>query len=160
MSIFKVITKKDQDLNDLYSRCIYITDCRSTKLDLIYGSNINIHFPFNSMILVKKIFNQENGHTYHHFVLSVDTSDTVDPYTFYVLSVQVCELIAYFGGNYQVLMAVHINTDNLHTHFICNNIDFLTGKRMNVNYSMLHGIKENINLILENYDLSTIHMNY
>lgn len=156
MSIFNINPQQNFALHDLYAICNYVTNTGSTRLDLIYGSNISIFFPSENMELIKQVFHQNYGKTYFHSVLSLATDDLINLLEYKSLSVEVCDLIASFHGSFQVLMAVHINTENLHTHFISNNIDYITGQRFDFNLAKLYEIKHKINAILEKYNVSAI----
>ncbi|MEG6586470.1 relaxase/mobilization nuclease domain-containing protein [Dendrosporobacter sp. 1207_IL3150] len=156
MTVLNITTQQHYALNDLYAICNYVANSNSTRRDLIYGSNVSMFYPAEDMELVKKVFHQENGRACFHIVLSLEENDPINLSDFKMLSVRVCDLIANFYGNYQVLMAVHINTDNLHTHFASNNIDFTTGKRMDFNLAKLDEIKRQINNVLNEYNVSLI----
>lgn len=156
MSILNINSKHNFTLHDLYAICNYITNSGSTRQDLIYGNNISVFFPSENMELIKQVFHQNYGKTYFHIVLSLDTHDFISLLEYKSLSVEVCDLLANFHGSFQVLMAVHINTENLHTHFISNNIDYLLGKRFHFNLAKLYEVKHKINLILEKYNVSAI----
>ena len=34
-----------------------------------------------------------------------------------------------WGGRFQVLVATHMNTDNLHNHFVINSVSYVDGKK-------------------------------
>jgi hypothetical protein len=133
-------------------------DFCATEQDLIYGSAVNILEPYDDMEAVKIINDQTDRSTFKHYVLSLEEDEDVSLFTFKAASIEVCELISRFCGNYQVMMAVHIDTDNLHTHYVANNIDYLTGERFDLNWKRLHELKCQISSILVRYNLSPILM--
>lgn len=159
MTIFNVKKSSEQSLQYLHEKCNYVSDCRATSPDLIYGCNVNLLAPYQDMELAKEIFHQEQGKTCYHHILSIAEDDIINESDYFHLSVKVCDLLSTFHGNYQVLMAVHTNTENLHTHYICNNIDFLTGQRLDFDLSKMYECKEKINAILSNYSVSLITKN-
>jgi len=65
----------------------------------------------------------------------------------------------FMNGHYQLISAIHINTDNLHAHIIMNNIDFITGKRLQIRLSELYLIRMEINRILTVFGFSQV-MNF
>lgn len=154
MAIFEVLTEKDKDLFQLYRKLNYITDCCATNRDLIYGSAVCDVAPYEEMINVKRVFNQTGRNAYMHYVLSLKEDEETSLFHFKTLAIEVCELLSTFCGNYQVLVAVHTDTDNLHAHYLSNNIDYLTGERLDLHWSRLEELKDQINIVLHRYHLS------
>ena len=160
MAIFKVINQKENDYLSLHRKVNYIENFCATSENLIYGTNVSCFNTYKEMMLVKKVFNQSNGKAYNHFILSVEETDEVTEVDFMDVAIDVCNMIATFRGNYQVLMAVHTDTDILHVHYIANNIDYIEGSRVNVNRSYIYEIKCKINESLELAHLKPIRMKY
>lgn len=67
------------------------------------------------------------------------------------------ELLEYnvFKG-FQIVYAVHIDTENVHTHFAINNVNYETGARWHISKHDLQGIKDYSDEILQKYQLSVI----
>ena len=82
----------------------------------------------NQFMTVKKYFLQNHGSMLNHMIISFcDWANlTVDDIKFIA-----DRIICYLPGSYQLAYAIHTDTDNLHIHFILNNIDLETGKRVN-----------------------------
>jgi hypothetical protein len=156
MAIFEAKKEKNKDLLKLYRKLNYIMDFCATDQDLIYGSAVNILEPYDDMEAIKIINDQTDRSAFRHYVLSLEEDEDVS--LFKEASIEVCELLSNFYGNYQVMMAVHINTDNLHTHYVANNIDYLTGERFDLNWKRLYELKCQISSILVHYNLSPILM--
>lgn len=72
------------------------------------------------------------------------------------MGIEVCELLANAYGNFQVMMAVYINTNNLHIHYVVNTTDYLNGNRFNLTRQRLYEIKKKISCVLEKYNLRSI----
>lgn len=158
MAIFEVKTEKNKDLSQLYRKLNYIMDPCATEQYLIYGSAVNAINPYEDMETVKLIYNQTEQSTFKHYVLSLEEGEDIDLLDFMSLCIEICEMISGFCGNYQVMMAVHINTDNLHAHYVANNIDYLTGKRFDLNLKRLYEIKCQISGLLVKYNLFPVRM--
>lgn len=62
----------------------------------------------------------------------------------------------YHSGNYLMVMAMHFDTNIPHLHFIMDNIDYVTGKRLNLGRMELLELKQQCSLILINYGISRV----
>ena len=142
----------------LFRKINYITDCCATKNSLIYGSAVSTTDTYEEMMTVKSVFNQTDRTAFKHYMLSIEENEEIPLLIFKDLAIEVCDLISNFHGNYQVLMAVHVDTDNLHAHYIANTIDYLTGKRFDLNMRRLEEIKYQISRILQSRGISIIRM--
>lgn len=60
------------------------------------------------------------------------------------------------NGQYQIVMAMHFDTDVPHLHFIMDNIDYVTGKRLNIGYMGLLELKRQCSFILVSYGISPV----
>ena len=58
-------------------------------------------------------------------------------------------IAAFGGGTYQVIHAVHVNTDNLHAHIVMNNIDIFTGARFDLNMRAFYELRAGVDGILQ-----------
>ena len=160
MAVFEVKKETNKNLSQLYKKLNYIMDCRSTNKELVYGSAVSCIYPYEEMLQVKQAYNQDKQNMYRHYIVSLEEEDLIEPLKFRDIAIQICESIARFEGRYQVVMAVHINTDNLHAHYIANNIDYLTGRRLDLNRNRLYELKYKVNQILQNNQLSAIRMHF
>jgi len=143
-------------VESLYKKIIYIMRITASQRDYIYGAALSVYNPYGEMMLVKETFDQSFGKGYFHYTLNPETADILDLGKFYNLATNITEVISNFCGHYQVLMAIHFNEDQYHMHFIANNIDYITGKRLDINRHKLSEIKDCINTILMQYGVSVI----
>ena len=157
MSIFSV--ENDRTGNSTYTlfeKILYVKKAYATSYDLIYGANVSIANTFEEMMMVKENAGQEKGKGYFHYVLSPEEADDCSAAQMYALGCKVAEMIGCFEGHYQVLMTVHRDTSHIHAHFIANNIDDMTGLRMNLNRSRLMMLKQRTNELLHQEGISLI----
>ena len=157
MSIFSV--ENDRTGNSTYTlfeKILYVKKAYATSYDLRYGANVSITNTFDEMMMVKENAGQEEGKGYFHYVLSPEAADDCSVAQMYAIGCKVAEMIGCFEGHYQVLMIVHRDTSHIHAHFIANNIDFVTGLRMNLNRSRLMMLKQRINELLQQEGVSLI----
>lgn len=152
MAIFKVIDEKGKGLIELYNKINYIFDWRSTRSDLLFGSAVSIFDTYEEMYAVKVAFDQTERSAYRHYVLSLE-ENKLSMDEFKNLSIEICIHLSNFCGNYQVVMAVHVNTENLHAHFIANTTDYMLGKRLDLNFKRFYELRKGIDSILNKYGL-------
>lgn len=156
MAIFDVKKEEDKDLIQLYRKLNYITNRCATTNNLIYGSSVSVVEPYEEMEAVTIAFNNIDLDIYKHCVLSIEEDEEIDILDFKDLAIAVGELIGNFNGHFQVLVAVHANTDNLHVHYVVNMTDYLNGKRLDVQGKKLYELKDQISFLLEKWGLKGI----
>ena len=156
MSIFTVENKQGNMLNSLQNTLTYILRITATRRCYIYGSAVSIYNAYDEMMQVKEAFDQVIGKGYFHYTLDPDPFDILLVNSFYAMGIEVAEMIGHFYGDYQVVMAIHFNEKQYHIHFISNNIDYITGNRLDLDRKKLSELKDNINIILEKYRVSAI----
>lgn len=141
----------------------YVMRPDSTRYDLVFGIGVNPYNAFYDMKAIKLLFNNECRNTlagkwFQEYILSLDgrydSSD--DEEEFCECSREIGQIISTHNGHYQVLLAVHNNTDCMHVHFIVNTIDYSTGKRLRSSYENLYELKEKINSILRMHEYTEI----
>lgn len=165
MAIFKIITRKgEKNYVKLYERLNYILNAASTRKELIYGQFVSTVNPYPEMMLAKKSnmdqkggWNPFQGVAFYEAVVSLSLDDDSDVYDLFYTMVEINQMFSnYNGDHYQVLSSVHINTDNLHVHFVVNNTDFITGKRFSNSESTFYDIVDHLNCILKRNGYSLI----
>lgn len=71
-------------------------------------------------------FKKTKGIQLRHFVLSFPPEELDDPEVVYEIA---CHVARFIGRDYQIVFAVHENTDNLHIHFMQNSVSYTTGHK-------------------------------
>ena len=154
MSIFRVISSSNYAINTLQEILTYVTRVTRTRTDLIYGAYVSPFDPCTQMIFVKEVYAQENGKAFYHFVFNPDEDISIEKA--YAMGVAMTNIIANFCGKFQVIMAVHIDSESPHCHFVANNIDFETGNRFDLDKKNLYDMKTLLSDIAESYGVSAI----
>ena len=157
MSIFNVIRRADDDFVTLQYILTYVVRAAATMPEYIYGVGVSEWDSYRQMMLVKRDFGQEDGKAYYHYVLNPDFSDYegLTERRLFEISLDIANLIANFYGRFQVVDAVHFDTE-WHLHFIANNIDLLTGERFDLSPSRLEELKLEVNKILDKAGISPV----
>ena len=155
MAIFKV--ERIGKNHDLMSKLNYIMKPEASSSELIFTRYLMTDSPYGEMMAVKKCYSSSQndllyGRQYFEFMLSLNEDESSRVTDFANCLNKVIDYISDFKGTiYQVIAAIHTNTDNLHAHIIVNNIDMITGKRFLLPPVDLFNLKQEINSILEEY---------
>lgn len=72
------------------------------------------------------VFGKNSGKRIRHSVLSFDKSENVSPE---LADSYAQGIIQYYAPEFQIVYAVHTNTDNTHIHFVMNQISHTDGHR-------------------------------
>ena len=81
---------------------------------------------YKEMINVKKQFFKTDGIQCFHAVQSFVKGE-ITPEQAHEIGMKLAEEL--WGDKFQVVVTTHLNTDNLHNHFVLNSVSFLDGKR-------------------------------
>lgn len=92
----------------------------------VSGINCMPDTAFYKMTNVKKQFFKTGGIECYHGYQSFAENE-VTPEQAHEIGVKLAEEL--WGDRFQVIVSTHLNTDNIHTHFVLNSISFLDGKR-------------------------------
>lgn len=160
MAIFKIIHFSSDDNLKLLERLNYIREPYATQSDLIFGVYVSRRYPYEEMMLVKQCYLSECNNTFQgkhffEFVISLHEEESAHIDNFKNCIQSIANLLAnYKNGHFQVISAIHLNTDNLHAHIIANNTDFMTGKRFYLFKSDFFALREQIDFILREHHFS------
>ncbi len=147
MAIIKFNNRKSstdaRGINQLKRGIEYITDSRKTRPGLIGGIGIDAQNAFMRMTAVKKIYHKPGGRQYVHFIVSfrdkVPESEALD----------IAGHLALFYDDFQVLYAVHNNTNNVHVHFIINTVNVTDGHKYSQSRRELQQLKNYFQLLCD-----------
>ena len=125
----------------------------------LYVSGINCmpDTAFYEMTNVKKQFFKTGGiecyHGYQSFVKGEVTAEQA-----HEIGVKLAEEI--WGDKFQVVVTTHLNTDNIHNHFVLNSVSFIDGKRFcntKKDYAIMRNTSDKL---CEEYGLSILKHKY
>lgn len=81
---------------------------------------------YQEMINIKKQFFKTDGIQCFHAVQSFVKGE-ITPEQAHEIGMKLAQRL--WGDKFQVIVTTHLNTDNLHNHFVLNSVSFLDGKR-------------------------------
>ena len=125
----------------------------------LYVSCINCmpNTAFDEMKNVKKQFFKTGGIQGFHAVQSFITGELTTDQA-HDIGVRLAEVL--WGDKFQVIVSTHLDTDNIHNHFVLNSVSFLDGKRFcntKKDYALM---RETSDRLCEEYVLSILKHKY
>lgn len=125
----------------------YITKPNKTPSTLILGMNVDMQNMADSMIAVSEHYGKNSRLRLHHFVLSFEPED-------FAALPQVAQAIcAYIGRIYQIVAALHEDTQHPHIHFVFNAVSFVNGYKYRGGKSEYKELISDLKAILYSYGL-------
>ena len=148
------ITKIWKFKSRLDSLINYAINGEKTEKELyVSGINCMPDTAFYEMKNVKKQFFKTGGIECFHAVQSF-ASGEVNAKQAHKIGLQLAEEL--WGDKFQVVVSTHLNTDNVHNHFILNSVSFINGKRFcntKKDYAIMRKVSDRI---CEEYGLSIL----
>ncbi len=131
MAISKIINMKDcgghYHGKHLKRSLEYILKKEKTQDGKLAGAlNCQLDFAFEQMEETKRIFGKTDKRQGYHLILSFKENE-VDPDTAFLITQRFVQ--EYLGSKYEVVYAVHDNTEHIHSHIVFNSVSFATGRK-------------------------------
>lgn len=133
----------------------YITRLDKTREDLIKGMNCSPQNAYEEFLLNKQLWDKtEDGERRMiiHFTQSFAEDDEVTPEMASEIAGKLLQHELFDG--FQVVYAVHMDTDNLHTHFVIDACNKETGRQWHISDKDLQTIKDYSDQLCREYKLS------
>ena len=130
MATFKVIGRgQNGKYMDDYARedvIAYVLQNDKTPHHCIGGAAVNIYNALQEMTLLARAFHKDTGLRLRHSVISFENDRGI---TLKAANQIAQQAIAYFGSAYQIIYAVHEDTEHLHIHLVMNSVSYLDGMK-------------------------------
>ena len=128
----KLPSEKSQYCNDdAVKRLIYYILCENKMPNHICGaigaSIESRELAIKQFLAVKKVYRNTKGKQVFHFWVSFDNAEKYSNKVYRHIGY---EITKFFNGQYQIVFALHENTENPHIHFVVNTVNFMTGKKL------------------------------
>lgn len=112
---------------DLYAALRYAENEEKTDSQVyVAGINCSAEHAYKEMAAIQKRFGNRGSVVAYHGYQSF-ASGEVTPEEALAIGKETAK--AMWGDKYQVLVTVHLNTDNLHCHFVVNAVSFVDGSK-------------------------------
>lgn len=120
-------TAKEYLDEDLYAAIRYVeNDDKTDQTMFVSGINCSKHNAYNEMIAVKRRFGERGKNIAYHGYQSFAAGE-VTPDEAHQIGMETARQM--WGAKYQVVVTTHLNTDNIHNHFVINSVSFVDGKK-------------------------------
>lgn len=111
----KTIDKRYVD-SDLYAALQYVSNDKKTdECMYVSGINCNVKRAYERMTATKKRFGKTGGNVAYHGYQSFQTGE-VTPEEAHKIGLETARRM--WGKEYEIVVTTHLNTDNLHNHFV------------------------------------------
>lgn len=126
---------------------------KTEKLFYTTGINCKVDNAVKEMQFIKKLYGKEKGilafHGYQSFKEGEVTSEIA-----HEIGVRLAEEM--WGDRSQVIVSTHLNTDNIHNHFVINSVSFKDGYKYYSNLTNTALLRKTSDEICEEYGLSVL----
>ena len=120
-------TAKEYLDEDLYAAIRYVeNDDKTDQTMFVSGINCSKHNTYNEMFAVKRRFGERGKNIAYHGYQSFAAGE-VTPDEAHQIGLETARQM--WGARYQVVVTTHLNTDNIHNHFVINSVSFVDGKK-------------------------------
>ena len=121
----------------------------------MYVSTINCpkHDPYGAMIATKRQFGKMGGNVAFHGFQSFKPGE-VTPEEAHQIGMETARKM--WGGEYQIVVTTHLNTDSLHNHFVINSVSFKTGRKFENHVSDHYKLREISDAICREHNKSVL----
>lgn len=129
-----------------------LTEENGRRYKLVSGINCSPDTAFNEFMTTKNQYDKAKGMFFYQYTQSFDINENVSSQTVHQVG---CRLAGYFK-DHEVLVATHIDADHLHTHFIINSVNHITGKKLQEGPDSLYKLRKLSDSICLEYGLSVL----
>lgn len=134
----------------------YLTDELKCAGDIIsFNVSTNPDIALKEMAVLKKLHGKEEGRLYKQFMFSFDSE--IDGLRREQIKEIGYRIGQYYADNYQIIGAVHFDTNNIHIQYMLNTVNARNGKKFSQSPQDVREYKKYINTILSDYGLNPIY---
>lgn len=149
----KTTDKKYLDV-DLYAALRYAGDDDKTdKKMYVSAINCSAKRAYEHMTATKKRFGKTGGNVAYHGYQSFQTGEVM-PEEAHKIGLETARRM--WGGDYEIVVTTHLNTDNLHNHFVVNSVSFKTGRKFENHISDHYRLREISDTVCLEYGKSVL----
>jgi hypothetical protein len=142
----------NEDLQALKDVLDYAQDGKKTEKQFyVSGVNCNPDKARNQFVMVKQQYDKLDGIQAYHGYMSFK-KDEATPQLAHEIGIEFAQRV--WGERFQVVVATHLDTDNVHNHFVINSVSFVDGKRIHGKEQAWFIFKDVADDLCRKYDLS------
>lgn len=158
MAIVEYIKEKNQHISVMKKVIDYCVQefkvyDEKSKQRLVSGINCNGENAFNEFMLTKNSYKKTTGMNFYQYVQSYSADEKLTPKKAHQIAMEFAEK-AWQG--YEVLVATHSETKNIHSHFIVNSVSFENGLKLRQNPNTLVSLRKLSDGLCKKHKFSTL----
>lgn len=139
---------------DLQRVMAYATNEQKTEQQLfVTGINCNPEFACKQMQETKRHWGKEGGIVAYHAYQSFAAGE-ITPAQAHQIGIELAQKL--WGDRFEVVVATHLNTGNLHNHFVVNSVSLMDGKRYYDNKATYRQMRETSDELCRQHGISVI----
>lgn len=154
MAVIKFINRKNLTIRGMKKNINYITkDEKTDGGKYVYGHNCDVANVYEDFYITKQTFGKMTGRQHIHFTQSFQGQEARAELAHQVGK----ELLGHpLFESFQVVMATHTDTHNIHNHFVINTVNIEDGKKWHISENDMEELKDFSNEICAKYSLKVI----
>lgn len=139
---------------DLYAALRYTeNDDKTDEKKYVSGINCSAAYAYQEMTAVKQRFGERGKVIAYHGYQSFKTGE-VTPEEAHEIGLETARRM--WGKDFQVLVTTHLNTDNLHCHFVVNSVSFRDGHKFRNSIEQHRELREISDAVCKEHGLSVL----
>ena len=144
----------EEDYKDLHNAIDYIeSDYKTEEKNFVTSINCDYEYALEQMKITKRRFSKEGGVLGYHAFQSFREGE-VTPAQAHEIGIKTAQEM--WGDRFEVIVATHTNTDNIHNHFVFNSVSFLDGKKYCGNRRTYADLRQTSDAICSEYGISVL----
>ena len=144
------------DLGGLRAVIEYIKDSEKTDGGkFVHMSGGMVGNEFQQMAITKKLFGKTDGRQYAHFIQSFHKKDKLTPEVAFKIGQEFIDANERWRG-FQVVMAVHTNSEHIHIHYVINSVNSRDGSKWQCSKQDLKRFRQQSDELCRIYNLHVI----
>lgn len=112
------------------------------------GFAVNPTMAEDQFEMIAEVYGKNFGVRLRHMILSFSPSDEIDLHDAKNIAYQVA---SYYGNNYQIVWACHIDARCLNIHMVMNTVSYQNGMKYDGSKADYYGFERHINTVLQPY---------
>ena len=133
MPIVHFINSKTQTGSGLKNVLNYVSKTEKTQSEdkkYVTALNCSATSVYQEFMATKNLYHKNNGRMYYHLVQSFPKGYDISPELAHKIAVEFSEKSF---GNFECVVATHIDREHIHSHIVFNSVSFIDGKKYRSN---------------------------
>ena len=129
MPIVHFINSKTQTASGLNNALNYVSKTEKTQREdkkYVTALNCSALTAYQEFIATKNLYHKNSGRMYYHLVQSFPKGYDISPELAHKIAVEFSEKSF---GNFECVVATHIDREHIHSHIVLNSVSFADGKK-------------------------------